>query len=456
MTRSNAPATCLRGLGSAKVQSRLVIIKGSLDVKGLGCLLCLPEALDLAPPPARATPTRGPARSLHSSRADGPRPVTRAKVSVRLRGPQVRAAPRHWGPRRRIWNELERDPDTAGNPGRPTTEQGAPAGRPRAAPPGPVPPVRRNLNAGPRSCAPRPRPVTSGLTQTTKGMLAPSPRTQSSGCIPPWKYSHSDACTAAILPRGGRRLLTLAPTRRARAPIRAFSARTEAVVPRFRAAAAPRPVARAPDWLSARDLAISREEPEGTAAGASALSFPPRLCRSPRLRFPCPAPPPLPAGPAPRAAAETAQRGRRDPHGKMVMVGPGGRAERPRGARGGKRGWRGGRTCAGSSGVLGPSRCQVAAGSRAAAPPGFASQTARCSGRSCPAPWSYRGNIAGGGLAFGTEILRHGTGVFARRSMLITTASSRHGTGENGPCCSGSKCPPSELDCSLCLLEFGC
>lgn len=258
MTRSNAPATCLRGLGSAKVQSRLVIIKGSLDVKGLGCLLCLPEALDLAPPPAPATPTRGPARSLHSSRADGPRPVTRAKVSVRLRGPQVRAAPRHWGPRRRIWNELERDPDTAGNPGRPTTEQGAPAGRPRAAPPGPVPPVRRNLNAGPRSCAPRPRPVTSGLTQTTKGMLAPSPRTQSSGCIPPGKYSHSDACTAAILPRGGRRLLTLAPTRRARAPIRAFSARTEAVVPRFRAAAAPRPVARAPDWLSARALALSR------------------------------------------------------------------------------------------------------------------------------------------------------------------------------------------------------
>lgn len=69
---------------------------------------------------------------------------------------------------------------------------------------------------------------------------------------------------------------------------------------------------------------LSRSRPASVAAPASAA--------------PCPSPPPLPAGPAPRTAAETAQRGRRDPHGKMALVGPGGRAERPRGARRGKKG----------------------------------------------------------------------------------------------------------------------
>lgn len=119
-------------------------------------------------------------------------------------------------------------------------------------------------------------------------------------------------------------------------------------------------------------------------------------------------------------------------------MGPGSQTEPPRGAR---RGWKGGRTCAVSSGVPGPSRCQVAACSRAAAasPPVFASQTARCSGRSCTALWSYRENTAG--LAFGTRILRHSTGVFARRSIFITTAPCRHRTGENGHCCLGCKCP---------------
>lgn len=212
---------------------------------------------------------------------------------MRLRVPHVRAAPlgtppphlERAGARSRRGREPHNGTGSSCWPRSGGSSRACAAGpeEPRRGAPAPVPP----------------RPVPSGLTQTTEGMLAPSPRTQSSGCTPPAQYSDSDARTAAILPRGGRRLLTLAPTRRARAPIRAFSARTEAVVPRFRAAAAPRPVAGALDWLPARDRAISREEAEGTAAGASALSFPPRLCRSPRLRCPLPlaAAPPRRPGP---------------------------------------------------------------------------------------------------------------------------------------------------------------
>lgn len=368
----------------------------------------------------------GPARSLHSSRADGMRPANPGQ-GVRApprppgarraaRDPAVAAAPARPGRRELTHLELVRVPDTAGNPGRPTTERGAPAGRARAAPPGPVRPVGRNLNSGRRGApAPvPPRPVPSGLTQTTEGTLAPSPRTQSSGSIPRAKYSHSDACTAAILPRGGRRLLTLAPTRRARAPIRAFSARTEAVVQHFRAAAAPRPVAGAVDWLPARDLAISREEAEvGTAAGASALAFPPRLCRGPRLRLPLPlaAAPPRPARPPERPRKLRSAGGGihtvRWPWWAPA-VGPSVPAEHGGAKRGLERG-------SDLRGVFrGPRSEQV-------------SGRGLFSGGGGVAPWICKSNcpllrpkLPGtvvlpreyrrGGLAFGTRILRHGTG----------------------------------------------
>lgn len=152
----------------------------------------------------------------------------------------------------------------SGNPGGPPqpTERRAPAGRAGRL-------LRACARAGdrsgetlaPDSAARRragacfPPPPRALRAHTNDGRDAgPSPRTQSRCRHPGAKFPHSGASAAAILPRG-RRLLTLAPTRRASAPRRAFRARTEAAPPRFRAAAALRPLEGALDWLPARDLA---------------------------------------------------------------------------------------------------------------------------------------------------------------------------------------------------------
>lgn len=144
-------------------------IKGSLGFKGprRGCLRCLPEALDIAPPPSPATGKPGSRALLGGGillEQPGCDPQAPAKLSVRLRVPQVRAAPRRLGPRRRIWSELVRAPDTAGHP---TTERGAPAGRARA-PPGPVRLVPRSPGAGPRLLCP-PVPCPPGSHKRRKG-----------------------------------------------------------------------------------------------------------------------------------------------------------------------------------------------------------------------------------------------------------------------------------------------
>lgn len=75
-----------------------LIIKGSLGFKGprQGCLRCLPEALDIAPPPSPAKGRPGPARSRHSSRADGLGPARP--------GQGVRAPPGPPGARRAAWD----------------------------------------------------------------------------------------------------------------------------------------------------------------------------------------------------------------------------------------------------------------------------------------------------------------------------------------------------------------
>lgn len=387
----------------------------------------------------------GPARRRHSSRADGLRPASP--------GQAVRAPPRPPGARRAAPlgtppPHLERASARSRHGRAPHNGTGSSCwprsgGSSRACAAGPEEPGR-----GAPAPVP-PRPVPSGLTQTTEGMLAPSPRTQSSGCIPPAKYSDGDARTAAILPRGGRRLLTLAPTRRARAPIRAFSAGTEAVVPRFRAAAAPRPVAGARDWLPARDRAISREEAEGTAAGASALSFPPASGAAPASASPCPSPPPLPAARPPERPRRLRSAGGGIHPVRWPWWAPAVGPSVPAEHGGAKRGLERGRTCAGSPGVPGPSRCRVAACSRAAAASPLDVQVklpvapAEAARRCGPA-----GRMPRGGSAFGSRILRHGAGVFARRSVFTTAASCGHRAGANGACCSG-RSARSEPDCSV-------
>lgn len=260
------------------------------------------RARRLAAPAAHAC-SRRPARPGRGGRGPGP--------SSRREGPSL------------LTRLAARSPTRPGHPRGPPqpTERRAPAGRARAAPPGLCEggrPVGRDPASGQRGTpapVPRSRPMPSGLTQTTERTLGPSLRTQSRRRRPSAKFPHNDASTTAILPRGGRRLLTLAPARRARAPRREFCARTEVLVPRFRAAAAPRPRAGALDWLPARDLAISREEAEGAAAGVSALPFPAPAPASAVAPAP-PSPPwrsrPRPARPAPRprprAAGDRAAR----------------------------------------------------------------------------------------------------------------------------------------------------
>lgn len=192
--------------------------------------------------------------------------------------------------------------------------------------------------------APAPRPLPSELTQMTERELGPSPPTQSRCRHPCAKFPRNDTSTAAILPRVGRRLLTLAPTRRASAPREEFCARTEAGVSRFRAAAALRPLAGALDWLQAGEPALSRSRGR-CLKGRPSVRLPSRSPPPPPPRLP--PPPPIPGAsppsrlgrpPPPRAAVETALRGRRDPHGKMAAADPGGRAELPRGSAAGRGG----------------------------------------------------------------------------------------------------------------------
>lgn len=293
------------------------------------------RARRLAAPAAHAC-SRRPARPGRGGRGPGP--------SSRREGPSL------------LTRLAARSPTRPGHPRGPPqpTERRAPAGRARAAPPGLCEggrPVGRDPASGQRGTpapVPRSRPMPSGLTQTTERTLGPSLRTQSRRRRPSAKFPHNDASTTAILPRGGRRLLTLAPARRARAPRREFCARTEVLVPRFRAAAAPRP--RAGHLIGCR-LAISRSRGKRlrgrppVCLPSRSPPPPPPLPRPP-LRLPLPgaavpAPPGLPPAPAPERP-ETAQRGRRDPHGKMAAAGPGRGAERPRGSAAGRgRAWRG-------------------------------------------------------------------------------------------------------------------
>lgn len=178
----------------------------------------------------------------------------------------------------------------------------------------------------------------------TERELGPSSPTQSRCRHPGAKFPRNDTSTAAILPRVSRRLLTLAPTRRASAPRGEFCARAEAGVPRFRAAAAPRPLAGALDWLQAGEPALSPSRGR-CLKGRPSVRRPSRSPPPPPPRLPPPPPiagasppswldPPTP----PRTAVETAQRGRRDPHGKMAAADPGGRAELRRGSAAGRGG----------------------------------------------------------------------------------------------------------------------
>lgn len=269
------------------------------------------------------------------------------------------------------------------------------------------------------ACFPPPPPPRALGAHTNDGRDAgPSPRTQSRRCHPGAKFPHNDASAAAILPRG-RRLLTLAPTRRASAPRRAFRARTEAARPRFRAAAALRP---SREHLIGCRLAISREEAEGAAAGASALPFPapaPASAAAPASASPSPAPPPPPR---PARPPERPRRPRSAGGGSRTVrwprraqaVGPsvptgaqrGGKeagvgAEAPGGVRG-RVGAEAGLPCRrgapGRTRAGGREASKVRAGVRIrassrveAAPPGFASQTAPCPPRKVgAAAWRCR------------------------------------------------------------------
>ncbi|XP_058542173.1 glucose-induced degradation protein 8 homolog isoform X1 [Neofelis nebulosa] len=160
----------------------------------------------------------------------------------------------------------------------------------------------------------------------TERELGPSPPTQSRCRHPCTKFPRNDTSTAAILPRLGRRLLTLAPTRRASAPREEFCARTEAGVSRFRAAAALRPLAGALDWLQAGEPALSRSRGR-CLKGRPSVRLPSRSPPPPPPRLP--PPPPIPGAsppsrlgrpPPPRAAVETALRRRRDPHGSAFRA----------------------------------------------------------------------------------------------------------------------------------------
>ena len=97
------------------------------------------------------------------------------------------------------------------------SEPRAPAVRARAAPHGPArrqaPGRQGPLLGAARStgaCTPSP-PHALGLTQTTGRTLGPSPQSRCRRLGA--KLPYNDASTAAILPRGSRCLLTLAPIR---------------------------------------------------------------------------------------------------------------------------------------------------------------------------------------------------------------------------------------------------
>jgi hypothetical protein len=176
------------------------------------------------------------------------------------------------------------------------------------------------------------------LTRTTGKELGPSLWTQSTCRHPVPKTPYPDASAAAILLGGGRYLLTLAPTRRVRAPLGSCAQERKLREDVTSGGRLSRPLTGALYWLSAGDLARSVG---GAAAGVSARQHlaPPRPClrRGLRLRlrlFFLP-PPPLPCpGSGRGAAAQTVSRGRRDPHGKMAAADPDGRAGRLRGAGG--------------------------------------------------------------------------------------------------------------------------
>lgn len=81
---------------------------------------------------------------------------------------------------------------------------------------------------------------------------------------------------------------------------------------------------------------------EGAAAGASALRFPaPASVSAPASASASPSTASRhPSRAGLRTAAQTSQRGRRDPHGKMAAAGPGRRAQRLRGSAAGRGGGR--------------------------------------------------------------------------------------------------------------------
>lgn len=168
------------------------------------------------------------------------------------------------------------------------------------------------------------------------------PRTQSTDLHSGASTQDADAPAAAILRRRGIALLTLAPTRRARAPPQSYAQERKS---RSKRPVTGRPAPSREDSIgcrfASRDLAISREVSERRTP----------VCLPP-LRAPPPPPPPSPPPPASPpylplsppllpgpwsgrgAATQTVSRGRRDPHGKMAAAGPGGRAERLHGAPG--------------------------------------------------------------------------------------------------------------------------
>ncbi|XP_039092872.1 serine/arginine repetitive matrix protein 1-like [Hyaena hyaena] len=180
---------------------------------------------------------------------------------------------------------------------------------------------------------------------------APSPKALPQP--PPRLAQPADARPARQAPRGRARVFCPRRRRaRARSPRREERARLEesSAQGRKRESRAsgrpprPAPLAGALDWLQAGEPALSRFRGR-CLKGRLSVRLPSRSPPPPPPRLP--PPPPIPGAsppswlappPPPRTAVETAQRGRRDPHGKMAAADPGGRAELRRGSAAGRGG----------------------------------------------------------------------------------------------------------------------